>query len=258
MDRVNKRENEGKLYGPGMAEIYDYLMQSVDYQGWCEYVEKLIEKYRIKVGRLLDLACGTGTSTLPFAQKGYYVVGVDYSEEMISLAREKAGKGFPGASFEVGDLRSLELQGHFSLALHYQDGLNYLLTEEELNKAFHNISCHLESGGYFIFDLNFPGFYSKKERESFWVDEENFTMAWESCFNDISRVRDMVLLVFVKREDGSYRKFRESHREKEHSREEVEEGLKQAGFVLKEVLPTLDWRVPRESDSRLTFVAQKA
>jgi len=256
---MSNKDNEStnSTYQYGLAKVYDTLMQSVDYSAWCDYVESIVKKYGISTVRLLDLACGTGNSTIPFAQKGCEITGVDYSGEMIELAREKVKGSELPVNFEVGDLRNLQIKKSFSLALHYQDGLNYLLTKEELFKAFNNIQAHLVEGGFFVFDLNNPGYYSRENRESFWVEEENFTMVWESSFNADRLIKEVVLLVFVKNGDGTYSKYRELHQEKEHTREEVAETLTDAGFTLKDVLPTMEWGEPGNNEPRLTFIAQK-
>ena len=74
------------------AFIYDELMNEVDYNGWVEYIEKIIEKEGTKVQNMLELACGTGNLTIPLTKKNYDIAGIDISEEMLGVAREKSRK----------------------------------------------------------------------------------------------------------------------------------------------------------------------
>jgi len=74
------------------AFIYDELMNEVDYDGWVKYIEDIIKNENVKVQNILELACGTGNLTIPLTKKNYDIAGIDISEEMLSVAREKAEK----------------------------------------------------------------------------------------------------------------------------------------------------------------------
>ena len=74
------------------AFVYDELMDDVDYEGWIDYIEQIIEKENAKVKNILELACGTGNITIPLAKKNYDIAGIDISDEMLNVARSKAEK----------------------------------------------------------------------------------------------------------------------------------------------------------------------
>ena len=74
------------------AFVYDELMDDVDYEGWIDYIEQIIEKENAKVKNILELACGTGNITIPLAEKNYDIAGIDISDEMLNVARSKAEK----------------------------------------------------------------------------------------------------------------------------------------------------------------------
>ena len=72
------------------AYIYDVLMDDVDYSGWVDYIERILKIYGVKPARIVDLACGTGNITIMLKARGYDVIGIDQSEDMLSVAKDKA------------------------------------------------------------------------------------------------------------------------------------------------------------------------
>src|SRR3972149_442231 len=71
------------------AEFYDYLYQDKDYERECDFIEAAFNKYGCRVKTILDLGCGTGGHALILSRRGYHVVGVDRSREMIGIAKRK-------------------------------------------------------------------------------------------------------------------------------------------------------------------------
>ncbi|MDF2941424.1 MAG: hypothetical protein K0S01_282 [Herbinix sp.] len=76
----------------GFASVYDIFMDNVPYDDWADYVQHLLKQNRIENGLLLELGCGTGSMTRRLASKGFDMIGIDNSEEMLSIAREKSNK----------------------------------------------------------------------------------------------------------------------------------------------------------------------
>ena len=74
------------------AFVYDELMNEVDYDNWVKYIEDIIKSENVEVQNILELACGTGNLTIPLTKKNYDIAGIDISEEMLQVAREKAEK----------------------------------------------------------------------------------------------------------------------------------------------------------------------
>ncbi len=73
-----------------LAPYYDELMSHVPYSSWVDYVLKLCKRYKHSPKQILDCACGTGNVTYELASRGFDVVGVDFSQEMIDVARRKS------------------------------------------------------------------------------------------------------------------------------------------------------------------------
>src|SRR5690554_1757324 len=126
-----------------LARFYDRLMD-VDYFQWEQYLITLFKKYDCAPETILDLGCGTGNLTIPLAQRGYAVSGVDLSAEMVAVAEAKAESIGLSIPFLVQDMRALALPNtNFDLIFSACDGVNYLLTEDELFRMFRGVLGHL-------------------------------------------------------------------------------------------------------------------
>ncbi len=241
----------------GFAAIYDRIMAGVDYEGWADYVESLLKRCGCKPRSIIDLACGTGSSALPFSARGYRVSAVDSSEEMLKVARTRAAEAGRHIDFRLMDLRELCLPDQYDLALLFQDGLNYLLAEEELLKAFTGVRALLRPGGLFIFDLTRPSLRRQGEEVSVcWADEAEFTLIWESSYEGASETWNLFLTVFAAAGDGLYRKFQERHRERDYPPELVSRLLEEAGFNILKILPTFKLTPAGAGEPKLTFVTK--
>ena len=91
------------------AEVYDLFMDNIDHQQWAEYLEELLKSYGVKDGLVLDLGCGTGALTELLAKKGYDMIGVDNSLEMLEIAREKQIAQGLDILYLLQDMREFEL-----------------------------------------------------------------------------------------------------------------------------------------------------
>ena len=73
----------------GFAEVYDLLMDNIPYEEWTDYLAELLAEYGVREGLVAELGCGTGNVTERLAEKGYEMIGIDNSEEMLAVAMEK-------------------------------------------------------------------------------------------------------------------------------------------------------------------------
>jgi len=101
--------------------------------------------------RVLDVGCGTGRFSKIFWEKGFSVVGIDVSEEMIKIAKAKSHD--PGVRFEVADMRTFKSDELFDAAVLGDGAIMHLLAREDTLKALKNIKDNLKEGGIFV--LNF-------------------------------------------------------------------------------------------------------
>lgn len=242
----------------GFAGIYDQLMCAVDYHAWVDYVEQLLTKYDSKPSSIIDLACGTGSSTIPFAERGYHTAGVDLSGEMLTRAREKTAAKDLIITFFEQDLCQLDIPGSYDLAVLFQDGLNYITSEEQLGQSFNRIHGLLNPGGMFIFDLTRPKLRPDNSQSTVsWVDVENFSMAWESSFSRESNLWSIKITVFELTESGLYKKYGEEHSEKDYEPGLIKRIIADTGFKLLGLHPSFSTKKVTGNEVKLTFVTQK-
>ena len=139
-----------------LAGCYDELTYDVDYSAWADYVEKQFRR-PLPGKTVLDLACGTGSLTRELAERGYEMIGVDQSPEMLAAAVEKNENvgGIP-PMFLCQSMEKLDLYGTIDACVCCLDSVNYVTSPQKLQKAFQRVHLFLMPGGLFLFDVNTP------------------------------------------------------------------------------------------------------
>lgn len=107
-------------------------------------------------GPILELACGTGRLTVPLAQTGQDVTGLDASTAMLRAARVKAENEGAAPRFVQGDMRTFNLRRRFALVIVSCNSLSHLTGSEDLMASLRRIVRHLAPGGVFAFDIGNP------------------------------------------------------------------------------------------------------
>ena len=138
------------VFGPDYAGAYDELYQDKDYSAECDVLERVFAGYADQpVKRVLDLGCGTGGHSAVLARRGYNVVGVDRSADMLRRARDRAS----AARFEVGDITALDLEETFDATVIMFAVFGYLTRDEQLRAALGGVRRHLRPGGVLFADV---------------------------------------------------------------------------------------------------------
>ena len=136
------------------AGVYDQLMDETPYGQWCENIAQVLGGYHIRDGLVLELGCGTGSLTELLAARGYDMIGVDSSDEMLNIACEKRDRSGYDILYLNQDMRSFELYGTVRAVVSVCDSLNYLLEDADLTACFRLVNNYLDPGGIFVFDFN--------------------------------------------------------------------------------------------------------
>ena len=116
------------------AEVYDTFMDNVPYEEWADYLEDRLKEYGIRDGLVLELGCGTGSMTELLAEKGYDMIGVDNSEDMLEIAMEKRIESGHDILYLLQNMQEFELYGTVRAIVSVCDCVNYVTDKNELQK----------------------------------------------------------------------------------------------------------------------------
>jgi len=239
-----------------MARFYDTLMGSNKYPGWKDLIKDVLNKYSVKTGLCLDIACGTGNISRLVAELGFEVVGLDLSMEMIKIAKDK----IPSGDFIKADIRDFNLplryQSKIDLVVCFYDSLNYLLTDRELLDTFKSVYRNIQAGSIFIFDMNPMDHILTAQKFKPRINEDkNFFSTF--CFSGEGRFWILDMDFFVKN-GNCFNHFKERHVERGYDQEDVLPLLKETGFKVLEVrTENKIYEDKQEHLSRLYFIVQK-
>lgn len=233
-------------------------MYDVDYAQWVDYIEAIFKKYNVKPNLVLELACGTGNICTRMARRGYDMIGIDISEDMLNVAVPKAKEMDLDILYLHQDMTEFELYGTVDVILCLMDSVNYILQEKELIKMFKLVRNYLNPGGLFIFDTN--SYYKLKKilgNNTFVVDENEIFYVWENNFNKKTEICEFYLTFFVK-EGEKYSRVDEIHQERAYSISTIKECLKEAGLEFLDAYEQFTFNKPLENSERVFFIAKRS
>ena len=242
----------------GFAEIYDKLMDDVNYESWADYYTRLLSIYGVKSGKICECACGTGNLTLPLFYRGYQMTGVDLSREMLWQAAQKARKQGIAIPFVQQDMKALNLHRPMDAVLATCDGANYLLKEEDLLSFFRAAFRNIRPGGALIFDVSTP----HKLRDVLCAglmcdDTEEITWLWGNSWNERSRTVNLDLCFFLREADGRYRRMEEHQVQRAWDQQSLKELLWRAGFRGVCMYSEMSLNAARDEDQRWHIAAAR-
>ena len=238
------------------AELYDSLMNDVDYESWADYYSRLLSIYGIRGGRICECACGTGALTIPLYYRGFQMTGVDISREMLWQAAQKSRRRGIAIPFVQQDMRALNLHRPVDAVLSTCDGVNYLMTEEDLSSFFKCAHRSIRPGGALVFDVSTP--YKLKNilcSGLMGEDREDVTYIWQNSWHERQQYVDLDLIFFVHGDDGLYRRMEEHQHQKAWSEKALKEALWQAGFRTVSFYGDYTLNTPNEKSQRWHIAA---
>ena len=213
------------------AEVYDTFMDNVPYEEWAEYLLKVLEQYGIKDGLVLELGCGTGTMTEILNDRGYDMIGVDNSEDMLEIALDKRVESGKDILYLLQDMREFELYGTVRAVVSVCDSVNYITEESELEEVFRLVNNYLDPGGIFVFDFNTEYKYQKILADNvFAEDRDECSFIWDNYYDEEDRINEYELSLFVRSAEDPelYRKYQEVHYQKAYTLEKIKTLLEKA------------------------------
>ncbi|WP_374285599.1 class I SAM-dependent methyltransferase [Lactococcus sp.] len=206
------------------SKVYDQVMDKELYDQWLAFTLRHLNE---KTQSIFELACGSGALSVRLAQEGYDVFGLDISEEMLTLASQKAQAAGAKIDFVAGDMRDLTGIGQFDAVTCYSDSICYMADLTEVKQVFEQVASVLTEGGKFIFDVHsthqiddvFPG-------TSYHENEEDFAFLWDSFEGQVPHSIEHELTFFVKAADGKFVRKDEIHQERTYEMEEYLSALR--------------------------------
>ena len=241
------------------SEFYDALTANVSYDTVAQVLSSLLTRYGKGRGLLLDLACGTGSVSVRLAEKGYEVIGVDLSPEMLSEAQNKAYSAGQNILFLCQDMTALDLYGTVDAAVCTLDGLCHLPDEESVQAALRKVSLFMNPGGVFLFDVN--SVYKHRAvlgNNTFVYDTDDVYCVWQNTLLSDGVTVQMDLDFFEPVSDtGDYVRQSERFTERAYPKETLEAMLKKAGFTVLDVFDGYSEKHAHDTSERLLFAVRK-
>ncbi len=251
----SKKQIKVKTMYNRFAYLYDELINDVDYNQWIDYYFKIFQRYGLKPSLGLDLGCGTGNLTTLFSDKGIEMTGIDLSEDMLMVAREKSeGKDI---LYLNQDMCEFELYGTVDFIVSSLDCINYITDKRELLKVIKLANNYLNPGGLFIFDINTA--YKLENitgNNTFILENEEVFCSWQNEYDKKRKISDFYLTFFCKDGD-TYRRFDEEHSERAYSIDEIKTVVENAGMRLLNVYDAHTFKAPAAKSERVFFVCQE-
>ena len=242
-----------------LAGCYDQLTYDVDYAAWADYIEKHFQKRPLPGRTVLDLACGTGSLTWELALRGYELIGVDQSPEMLAEAAEKNRGVSPiEPIFLCQPMEKLDLYGTIDACVCCLDSVNYVTRPQKLQKAFERVHLFLMPGGLFLFDVNTPEKLAGLDGQVFLDETEDAYCVWRAEFSRRSHICSYFMDIFrLDQATGQWERGEELHQDRAYGLEELAAMLERAGFRDIKTFGGLTMRPPKAGEPRVFFTARK-
>ena len=239
-----------------LAASYDRLTNDVDYEATVEFYMQILQREGLCPRTVVDLACGTGSVTKILAEKGYCVLGVDMSEEMLTIAAMKTQNMDPMPRFSCQLLQELRLPRAVDMAVCALDSLDYILDPDDCKEAIRRVYRALNPGGIFIFDVNTPEKLRAMDGQVFLDEDDDVYCVWRGEFDEQTNICSYGMDLFQREGEVWHRSF-EEHREYAYSQTQLTEYLKAAGFTYIEAYADREFTAPRAGEQRIYFKARK-
>lgn len=262
------------------AQVYDELMDETPYEEWADFLISLIEKYGVskpcrnrereetsgekalletEKNLVVDLGCGTGTLTELLWEKGYDMIGIDNSEDMLNIAMAKKGGSGSEILYLCQDMREIDLYSTVGTVISVCDSVNYLLEEEDVEETFRLVNNYLYPEGIFIFDFNTVYKYETVIGDATIAENrEDCSFIWENYYHEKEHINEYDLTVFVKEGmEETFRRFYETHYQRGYTLKEMEKMVAKAGLVPVTVIDADSHEEPHDKSERIYMVCKK-
>ncbi|MHA1915993.1 MAG: class I SAM-dependent methyltransferase [Promethearchaeota archaeon] len=159
-----KKTEDDYLYIDG--QHYDNQVRSRRLDNYSKFYIEQAKKYGTPI---LELACGTGEISIPIAQEGLSIVGLDFSKKMLKQAQLKSQESSTNIEWILGDMTNFGLKKKFSTIIMPGAAFNWIVSNENAKSCLYCVKKHLKKTGHFIFDAFNPDLaILQRERSEFY------------------------------------------------------------------------------------------
>ena len=237
------------------ARVYDLFMDNVPYDEWCQQLLKIFHEHGIESGIVADLGCGTGSLTELLAAKGFDMIGIDNSEDMLEIALEKKVEKGQNILYLCQDMRSFELYGTCRAIVSRCDAVNYLTGTDELLSLFRLVNNYLDPEGIFVFDCNTVHKYETVLADNTIAENRELgSFIWENSYDPDTRINEYDLTLYIREEkeaDPRFRRFTETHFQRAYTIEELKTAAAAAGLLWLDCVDADTMVIPDRGTERL-------
>lgn len=243
-----------------LSKIYDLSMKDTNYKKWYNIIKKSIDHSDTPIHHILELGLGSGNITTQLLEKGYEVVGIDKSLEMLDIAREKTSKYSDKIILLNQDITRLDFEIYeIDMIIACNDVINYVYTEKDLKNLFCFAQKHLKKDGIFLFDYSsIYKFENILDSNVFQEEFEEYYYVWKNFYHRSEKKLEIQIDIFELQKDNSYIRYQENHTQISYPCEYITDLLKKSGF--KKISPFCDFdenNTNYNSCNRLFFYVQK-
>ena len=244
-----------------LAPFYDSVNGDIDYCAWADFFEEIIKReYRAgKPELVLDLGCGTGKMTIELAKRGYDMTGVDFSPEMLDIAKNEAETcGFSDKMLWLcQDMTEFELYGTVDVTVSCLDCINHLSTPKSLDACLALVHNYLIPDGLFIFDINGKRKFEELYADNSYVFEEDGSVCvWQNSYNPKNKLCDFYITVFEENHDGRYTRYDDIQRERMYTIANMKKALLKNGFEFIGAYGDFDFSPATDDNERIYIAAR--
>lgn len=238
-----------------LASYYDRFTDDVGYGDWADYFEKVFERCGFRPELVLDLACGTGSLSGELARRGYEMIGVDASAEMLMQAMNNTLDCDPRPVFLQQRMEKLDLYGTVQAVLCCLDSVNYVIEPCVLQRVFERVSLFLEPDGIFVFDVNTHKKFESMNGQCYVREDDDVYCVWQVAFDGNLCTYDFD--IFERQSDERWERMQERHVERYYQPDALCKMLDSCGFDRIEVHPELSFRPLDGTEDRVFILSRK-
>ncbi len=238
-----------------LASYYDRFTDDVGYETWADYFEAIFQKEKLAPQFIVDLACGTGAIIEQLGKRGYEMMGVDASAEMLTQATLRTEHLEPRPIYIQQHMEELDLYGTADAFLCCLDSVNYITEPKLLEQAFARVFRFLEPDGIFIFDINTPAKFQRIADTSYVREDEDVYCVWQCLVQDSICTYDFD--IFENTGKDRWKRWKETHIEYIYQPEDLRKMLQKTGFTEICCYPDRSFDMVTGQEDRIFFTARK-